>query len=64
MLYFNSNLLNRRNVKISCKDAIDPCEDFLEMVVTAYILEAVMDILGMSTTEDIHVENYFNKIPF
>ena len=46
------NLLNRRNVKKSCKDAVDPCEDFLETVVTVYILEAVMDILGMSTTED------------
>ena len=39
-------------MKKSCKDAVDPCEDFLETVVTAYILEAVMDVLGMSTMED------------
>ena len=39
-------------MKKSCKDAVDPCEDFLETVVTAYILEAIMGVLGMSTMED------------
>ncbi len=52
-LYQLRNLINRRNVKKLPKSDVNASEDFLEVVVTGYILAAVMSYLGMSKFNDI-----------
>lgn len=52
-LYQLRNLINRRNVKTSCKDDMNACEDFFGLVVAAHILVAAMDFLKMSSVDDI-----------
>ncbi len=44
-LYQLRNLINRRNVKKLPKSDVNASEDFLEVVVTGYILVAVMSYL-------------------
>lgn len=50
-LYQLRNLINRRNVKASCKDDMNACEDFFQLVVRGHILVAVMEFLGMASVE-------------
>ena len=52
-LYQLRNLINRRNVNKSPKSNVNASEDFLEVVVTGYILAAVISYLGMSTFDDL-----------
>ena len=52
-LYQLRNLINRRNVTTSCKDDMNSCEEFLELVVIGYIITAVVDFLGMSSLTDV-----------
>ena len=51
-LYQLRNAINRRNVRTSCKDDMNACEDFFELVVSGHILVAAMDSLGMSSVDD------------
>lgn len=51
-LYQLRNAINRRNVPKSCKNDMNACEDFFELVVSGHILVAVMDFLGMSSVDD------------
>lgn len=51
-LYQLRNAINRRNVRVSCKDDMNACEDFFELVVSGHILVAVMNVLGMSSVDD------------
>lgn len=51
-LYQLRNAINRRNVHKSCKNDMNACEDFFELVVSGHILVAVMDFLGMSSLDD------------
>ena len=51
-LYQLRNLINRRNVVASSKDDMNSCEEFLELVVTGYIIVAVLDFLAMSSLSD------------
>lgn len=50
-LYQLRNLINRRNVTKAVKSDVNSNEDFLEVVVKAYILVAAMDYLGMSALD-------------
>ena len=52
-LYQLRNLINRRNVVTSCKDDMNACEEFFELVVNGYIITAVLDFLGMSSVIDL-----------
>ncbi len=51
-LYHIRNFVNRRNVTKTPKGNVNASEDFLEAVVVAYILAAVMHYLGMSSFDD------------
>lgn len=52
-LYQLRNLLNRRNVKASPKSDVNASEDFIEVIISGYILAAVMTHLGMSSITDL-----------
>ena len=52
-LYQLRNLINRRNVKKEVKSDVNAIEDFFEVVVTGYIICAVMSYLGMSHISDM-----------
>lgn len=52
-LYQLRNLINRRNVVSDPSKDVNACEDFFVLVVTAHILVAAMDILGMNAMNDI-----------
>lgn len=52
-LYHIRNVINRRNVSATAKSNVNASEDFLEAVVIAYILAAVMHYLGMSSFDDM-----------
>ena len=52
-LYQLRNLLSRRNVTTQPKSDVNANEDFLELVVTGYILTAVLIRLGMSNVHDM-----------
>ena len=51
-LYQLRNLINRRNVVSDPSDDVNACEDFLELIVIAHILCAIMAVLGMETLDD------------
>lgn len=51
-LYQLRNLINRRNVTKAAKSDVNSNEDFLEVVVMAYILVAATSYLGMSGLDD------------
>lgn len=51
-LYQLRNLINRRNVKKEVKSDVNAAEDFIEIVVTGYIVSAVLSYLGMSSITD------------
>ena len=52
-LYQLRNLINRRNVKKEVKSDVNATEDFIEIVVTGYIISAVLSYLGMSCINDV-----------
>ena len=52
-LYQLRNLLNRRNVTKQPMSDVNANEDFIEVVVVAYILVAVMSYLGMKSLDDV-----------
>ena len=52
-LYQLRNLINRRNVVMSCKDDMNAGEVFFELVVNGYIITAILDFLGMSSVIDL-----------
>jgi len=52
-LYQLRNLINRRNVVSDPSKDVNACEDFFVLIVTAHILVAAMDILGMNAMNDI-----------
>ncbi len=56
-LYQIRNLINRRNVKETPKNDVNASEDFLEDVVTAYIIAAAMAYLGMSSLDAMPLES-------
>ena len=56
-LYQIRNLINRRNVKKAPKSDVNASEDFLEVVVTGYIVAAAMAYLGMSSLSDLPKES-------
>ena len=52
-LYQLRNLINRRNVTTEVKSNVNANEDFLEIVVTGYVIVTAMKFLGMSSLNDI-----------
>ncbi len=46
------NLIHRRNVKKEVKSDVNAAEDFIEIVVTGYIVSAVLSYLGMACIDD------------
>ena len=52
-LYQLRNLINRRNVKKEVKSDVNATGDFIEMVVTGYIISAILSYLGMSCINDV-----------
>ena len=52
-LYQLRNLINRRNVTKSVKSDMNACEDFFEVVVTGHIIASAMELLGMSSIDDV-----------
>ena len=51
-LYQLRNLIDRRNVGTTVKSDVNAAEDFLETIVTGYIITAVMAHLNMTSLED------------
>ena len=51
-LYQLRNLIDRRNVSTTVKSDVNAAEDFLETIVTGYIITAVMAHLNMTSLED------------
>ena len=52
-LYQLRNLINRRNVTTEVKSNVNANEDFLEVVVTGYVIVTAMKFLGMSSLNNI-----------
>lgn len=52
-LYQLRNLINRRNVTATCKNNVNACEEFFELVVTGHVVSAAMKILGMTSIKDV-----------
>ena len=52
-LYQLRNLINRRNVKKEVESDVNATEDFIEIVVTGYIISAVLSYLGMLCINDV-----------
>lgn len=52
-LYQLRNLINRRNVVNKVKSDVNANESFFELVVTGHIITCAMEILGMSSIDDI-----------
>ena len=50
------NLLKRRNVGTDPKKHFDACQDFFMLVLSAHILVASMEVLGMQAVTDIPSE--------
>ena len=46
------NLIHRRNVKSKPKDDYNACDDFFMLVLSAHILTAAMEFLGMGSLDD------------
>ena len=53
MLYQLCNLISHRNVVTSCKDDMNACEEFFELVVNGYIITAILDFLSTSSIIDL-----------
>ncbi len=51
-LYQLRNLVDRRNVVSSPSDNVNANEDFFELVTTAHVLAAAMEVFGMKTLKD------------
>lgn len=51
-LYQLRNLINWRNVVSDPSNDVNSCEDFFLLVLTAHILAAAMEILGMQSLSD------------
>ena len=47
------NLINRRNVIKRVKNDMNACEEFFELVVTGYVVASAMELLGMSSVDDV-----------
>ena len=45
------NLIHRRNVKSKPKDDYNACDDFFMLVLSAHILTAAMELLGMGSLD-------------
>ena len=56
-LYQIRNMINRCTVKKTPKSNVNASEDFLEVVVTGYVLAAVQSYLGMSSFDDMPLES-------
>ena len=54
-LYQLRNLINRRSVVKKVDSNVNACEDFLELVVTGYIVACAVEVLGMSVANDVPV---------
>ena len=52
-LYQLRNLINRRSVVKKVKSDVNACEDFLELVVTGYIVACAMEVLDMSALNEV-----------
>lgn len=51
-LVLMKNLIHRRNVKSKPKDDYNACDDFFMLVLSAHILTAAMEFLGMGSLDD------------
>ena len=52
-LYQLRNLINRRNVIKNVKHDMNACEYFLEDVVNGHVIASAMELLGMSSIDDV-----------
>jgi L1 cell adhesion molecule like protein len=52
-LYQLRNLINRRNVTNKVKSDVNTAEDFFELVVTGHIITSAMELLGMSSVDEV-----------
>ena len=52
-LYQLRNLINRRNVVNKVKSDVNAIEAFFELVVTGHIITCAMEVLGMSSIDDV-----------
>ena len=52
-LYQLRYLINRRNVKKEVKSDVNATDNFIEIVVTGYIVSAILSYLGMSCINDV-----------
>ena len=52
-LYQLRNLINRRNIVKKVKNDMNACEDFFELVVTGHVIACAMQLLGMSSINEI-----------
>ena len=52
-LYQLRNLINRRNVIKRVKNDMNACEEFFKLVVTGYVVASAMELLGMSSVDDV-----------
>ena len=51
-LYQLRNLINRKNVINKPKSNFNACDDFFEVIITAHILAAAIEVLGMKSLGD------------
>lgn len=51
-LFSDRNLINRRNVKADVSSAANPCRKFFELEVSARLMAAAMQVLGMESLTD------------
>ena len=52
-LYQLRNVLNRRNVSSSVKSNVAAYEDFLELVTKGHVISAALEVLQMSSTNEM-----------
>ena len=55
------NLINNKNVSKNPKSNFNACDDFLETVITAHILQAALHVLGMSDVDGIPDEKVISS---
>ena len=58
-LYQLRNLINRRSVKKEVKSDVKTTEDFIVIVVTRYIISAVLSYLGMACINDVPSDSIY-----
>ena len=46
------NLINRKNVVVNPKSNFNLCDDFIQTIISSYILATALNILGMKALED------------